>query len=142
MAKPPQWLEDLANQVADGMSVVDLPSPIGCHFHLNESEYQQWEVTLFCSATELVGGPCDGVVKPPNFTLDLKNVLNNFSEVTSFHWQAFTIGPDDELGSHVSIEGIYEGHYVWLRILAQAPARLTETHRFSRAYQLRVNDTW
>jgi hypothetical protein len=44
-----------------------------------------------------------------------------FERVTDLHWHAQGFGPDDDDGPHISIEGTYQGHYVWLRVLEAAP---------------------
>ncbi|NOX54717.1 MAG: hypothetical protein GXP27_09815 [Planctomycetes bacterium] len=123
MASPPKWLEDLANRVASLMRAADVLAPIGCHFFHARFPKDQWEVTLFVGKTETVGGSQDGATTLSPFTLDLAQLMDLFSEVESFHWQALKLGPTDELGPHISVEGYYKGVAVWLRVLAEPPAR-------------------
>ena len=140
MAAPASWLAQLANQIAAEFYAVDVLAPLGCHYYFNKSR-NQWEVTLFASKTETVGGEFDGKISSSKFNLDLKILSEMFSEVTRFHWQALAIGPDDELGPHLSLEGIYQGRSVWLRIPATAPSRFTSGRCFN-AYEFRLTDNW
>jgi hypothetical protein len=138
MASIPEWIEELANGVASYMTPVDFLAPIGCHFCCVDG---QWEITLFAAATEVVGGRKDGVKRPSNFTMDLARVFELFNEVTTFHWQALSLGTDDDLGAHVSLEGICQGQPVWLRVLSRAPRRF-EPGRQARIYDQRWNEVW
>ncbi len=120
LASPPPWLQEMANAVALYLQPWELFPPLGCHYvHVHD----QWEVTLFAASTEMVGGRRDGARHPSRFNADLGGIQGIFSDVKRFEWQSLPVARDDELGAHVSLEGTYEGHAVWLRILAQAPDR-------------------
>ncbi len=140
MAQPPEWIVELTERALAEIHAVDLLSPIGCHYFWNKFG-QQWEVTLFAARTEIVGGEYDGSQSASKFSVDLTALLAIFDRVHSFHWQALSQGEDDELGSHISLEGIYQDHNVWLRIPAMAPERF-QTGRRANVYELRVEDTW
>jgi hypothetical protein len=130
----------MANRAARLLRAVDLLSPVGCHYYRNQAR-DQWEVTLFASSTEVIGGRYDGRITASKFCLDLRELLGLFDDVTGFQWQALPLGPEDELGPHISLEGRYEGRSVWLRILATAPPRF-ETGRCLNARDLRLDDVW
>lgn len=117
---PPPWLQELANAVALQMQPWDEFPPLGCHYVEVED---QWEVTLFAAATELIGGRSDGARHPARFNANLAGISAIFSEVHRFEWQALPVATDDELGAHISLEGTYEGRAIWLRILSHAPKR-------------------
>jgi hypothetical protein len=140
MPSPPDWLSHLADRVAEQFHATDVLSPLGCHFYHNLA-LDQWEVTLFASKTEIVGGKLDGVATTSNFSLDLKETFQVFDEVTNFHWQTASLGPDDDLGPHVSVEGLFEGNSVWVRVLSNPPAQF-DTGRTLNAYSLRLEDVW
>ena len=140
MTAPPPWLAKMANQVASEMHAMDVLSPIGCHYY-HSRDRNQWEVTLFASKTEVVGGQRDGLVSPSKFTVDVGGVIDLFTEVTALNWQALPVGPGDELGPHVSLEGVFQGHAVWLRILAKAPRRYKAGRRAS-VYEFHLEDIW
>jgi hypothetical protein len=138
MPAPPAWLKTMANAVAEVFEPVDLLSPIGCHFHL---ESGIWEVTLFASTTEVVGGVRDGTLVRSRFALNLMRIQELFSHVESMHWQALPLGADDDLGPHVAIEGTYAGQRVWLRVLARPP-RNYPAGRHANVYELAWEDVW
>lgn len=122
------------------MQPVDIIAPIGCHCYHNQA-IDQWEITLFASSTETVGGQYDGRRTKSRFVLNLEKILDHFETVKKFHWQAHALGPQDDLGPHLTIEGIVEGHSVWLRVLASPPEQF-EAGRMFEAYSLRLTDHW
>ncbi|WP_417389019.1 hypothetical protein [Gimesia sp.] len=130
----------MANQVASLMYDVDILAPIGCHFFHNSSR-NEWEVTLFASNTEIVGGEWDGVLAPSKFCFNILNLGEIFEEVESIFWQALPVDYDDQLGSHISIEGKYEGERVWVRVLAEAPEEF-EAGRRMQAYEFNLKEIW
>lgn len=140
MSAPPPWIAKLANDLSVHLRAFDLLSPLGCHYYRNKA-LDQWEVTLFASRTQVVGGPLDGREKVSAFHVDLRGVAEAFDHVLQFHWQTHSLGKEDDLGPHVAVEGTYEGRSVWVRILGESPARY-ETGRNVHAYDHRVEDTW
>jgi hypothetical protein len=148
MTTPPRWLDRLANAVAAEMLTpnvttpdVNAPvglAPIGCHFHADEDG---WEVAVFVSKTETVGGPLDGRMAASPFAIDLERLRERFDTVRAMHWQAQPLGEGDELGAHLTIEGTYEGHEVVLRVLAAAPDRF-EPGRTIDIHRNEVRDRW
>ncbi|HET6426519.1 MAG TPA: hypothetical protein VFG20_22700 [Planctomycetaceae bacterium] len=120
MTNPPEWLGEFADRVAALVLAVDVLAPVGCHFCF---ESGVWEVTLFAAKTEIVGGPRDGLQRPSRFCLDLAGLTALFTAISSFHWQAHSLGRRDDLGAHIAVEGEVAGHRVWLRV----PARVPET---------------
>ena len=143
MASPPSWLARMTNRVAELICGIDVLAPIGCHYHCTRFPHNQWEVTLFVGKTEIVGGSQDGSQFSSPFTVDLEQLIAVFSEVTSFHWQALTVGAKDELGPHISVEGYFEGHSVWLRLLAEAPKQFdTSRHAHVESDDVALHDIW
>lgn len=140
MSSLPSWLAKLAKRATLQMHAMDLLAPIGCHSYYNEHS-DQWEVTLFASSTEVIGGQFDGKRNASKFAVDLRALFDLFSKVHHFEWQALPMGDDDELGAHISIEGSFEGHSVWFRFLAQAPRRF-ESGRYIITDELRLEDVW
>ncbi|MEX0715077.1 MAG: hypothetical protein WD066_00750 [Planctomycetaceae bacterium] len=140
MPVPPSWLSHLADQVAQRLRAADILAPLGCHYYRNRV-LDQWEVTIFAGSTEIVGGELDGELRYSNFQLDLRELFGLFDLVDTFHWQADQMGPDDELGPHVSVEGSFEGHPVWLRVLARPPARFPKGRNLLTD-TLKLEDVW
>lgn len=118
MNQPPEWIENLAKRIADRFISVDVLSPLACHFCQVEDV---WEITVFASRTEIMGGPLDGGSRLSRFHLDLQCLFEMFDVVDSAYWQAHGLGQRDEVGPHIGIEGIYQGYRVWLRLPAVAP---------------------
>jgi hypothetical protein len=120
MVQPPTWLRSLTDLAGASLQPVDVLAPLGCHYCEVDGV---WEITLFASQTEILGGPDDGGLRASRFHVDLSALVALFDEVESAYWQAQGLGADDDLGPHVGVEGVYAGHRVWLRITAIAPRR-------------------
>ena len=140
MPTPPAWIARLANDLSVHLRSMDLLSPLGCHFYHNKA-LDQWEVSLFASRTEIIGGPFDGRERSSSFQVDLKGVAAIFDAVLQFHWQTHSLGGEDDLGPHIAVEGTYEGRSVWVRVLSESPERFDAGRSFN-AYDLRVEDNW
>ena len=126
MGQSPDWMDEFVNLIAKQIVPVDVMAPLGCHIARNDD---CWEITLFASATEVVGGPQDGGPRPSHFFVDLQGFSSIFHSIDSLAWQAQGLGRDDEIGPHVSVEGDFRGHRVWLRIPAYAPRRFPPGRR-------------
>ncbi|MCH2203664.1 MAG: hypothetical protein MK102_16980 [Fuerstiella sp.] len=116
----PEWLQWFADAAAQAILDKSAHAPIGCHYYYDD-ERNEWEVTLFVSDTEVVGGPCDGTVIPCPIQLDVLLAMELFDKMPRTYWQSETILEDEDFNQHLSFEGLVRGHHVWLRILAQAP---------------------
>jgi hypothetical protein len=138
MPAPPEWLTQLVHAAAECICPHDILSPLGCHYqHLNEV----WEITLFASKTEIVGGPQDGLNYSSGFNIEVLGLTKLFSEVENVSWQSQTLGPTDDLGTHISVEGIYADRKVWLRITSKAPERFGVGRR-ALINQQRIEELW
>jgi hypothetical protein len=115
-ADPEAWLDDLAEAVAGNMEAVSAPGPLGFR-HREEDGF--WVVMIYPKSVELVGGADDGEVVAPAFSLDLEGLRSIFERVDDFTWLSLGFPLGD--GPHVSIEGVYQGHEVYVQILAYAP---------------------
>jgi len=138
MVSPPDWLSLFVNAATLNLHSYDVLSPLGCHFQQVKGI---WEVTLFASRTEIVGGSEDGGTSHSPFDVDLKSVLGLFSRVDAICWQTQPLGRNDELGAHLSIEGLYEDKQVWLRITSTAPERF-EAGRRAIVNLHQFEETW
>jgi hypothetical protein len=78
-----------------------------------------WDVWVFPTPVELVGGAHDGAVVVPGFSLDLEELQAVFDEVVAFVWNA--LGLNYPEGSYVSIEGVFQGRELYLQVSARAP---------------------
>ena len=114
----PQWLQVFVDQVLHGMLETTL---IGCHYFHNVAA-NEWEVSIFELPTEIYGGAADGMQVSSRVRVDLAAITSAFDSLSNIWWQAERISEDDELGNHLSFEGIAGGFRVWLRILRNVPA--------------------
>ena len=113
------WVEELAALVAD---CIEAHSPMGPMKWLYlEDETGIGELVVYPTSVELVGGEEDGAIVVAGFSLDLHELLAAFDQVMGLQWYTQGLGPYDRDGPHVSLEGIYQGHEVWLRVLAEPP---------------------
>lgn len=119
MVSAPDWLTTFSQRVAALVLPYEDLSPMGCHVHEADGT---WEVTVFQSATEIYGGRRDGRRTTSRFAVDLLALPSLFDSVASIHWQAQSLGSEDDLGPHIAVEGVHQGHKVWLRIPAHAPS--------------------
>jgi hypothetical protein len=106
----------LLDIVADCMEVDSPAGPL-------EARWGQggncWDVNIYPTPVELVGGAEDGEVVVPGFTLDLERLREAFTRLDAFGWNA--LGLPDQDGPYVYFEGDFMAHEVFLRILAEAP---------------------
>ena len=80
-----------------------------------------WELTVYLTPVELVGGAVDGAVVYPAFSLDVQGLCSAFEELAAIRWNAHAFAPHDWTGPHISIEGVYRGHHVYLQVLSDPP---------------------
>lgn len=140
MKDVPEWIQELVNRAANVLIGQEALGPIGCHFR-EGSEHEPWELTVFVSSMEVLGGQMDGVHFPARMFVDLQELFRLFDSVTNFYWQTAPAAADDELGAHISLEGEYMEHWVWLRILSKAPKRFP-AGRSLDAFTLQLRDRW
>ena len=138
MGNPPRWITGFANRVSSCMIPIDVMPPVGCHYHLFDGI---WEITLFASTTEVIGGMKDGERQASPFYLNIQQANKLFDVVTAIEWQTLPACNDDELGSHVAMEGISAGHEILLRVCSHAPDRY-HPGRFANVYDDRWVEIW
>lgn len=136
----PTWLNSLASAAAEHIHGVDILSPLGCHSYHNQAR-DEFELTLFASRTQVVGGRLDGREVGSNFDVNIGAVMDLFDAPPKVGWQALAKGEEDQLGPHISFEGSYMGQAVWLRILGEAPERY-EHGRHLNINTLKLEDLW
>ena len=110
------WLDDLLEAVAGCAEAGSPMGPLGLR-HREEEGF--WEVWIYPTPVELVGGAHDGAVVAPDFCLDLERLRSTFEVVADFGWNA--LGLHCPEGPYVHVEGVYRGREVYLQVLAQAP---------------------
>lgn len=138
MSEQPVWLNTFVDRVCACLHPIEDLPPIGCHV---TRENDIWEVTVFVSPTEIVGGQHDGERLAGLFVVDLIDLLHLFDVVESAGWQPHQQHEQDELRNHVAVEGYVNGHHVWLRALADTPERYAPG-RYLNVFEKKFLDTW
>jgi hypothetical protein len=111
-----EWLSVFLESVG---ACIESDSPMGPLGLRYGEEDGAWEVLIYPTPVELVGGAHDGAVVAPGFTLDLEQLRALFDTIAASGWQ--TLGLADTEGPHLYVEGVYQGRDVFLRVLALAP---------------------
>jgi hypothetical protein len=110
------WLDMLLDTVAACVEAESPMGPLGIRYG---EENNFWEVCIYPTPVELLGGAHDGEVVVPGFSLDLEQLHSAFDSITAFGWNA--LGLNWPECPHISIEGVFQGREVYLQVLAYAP---------------------
>ena len=110
------WLNTLLEEVGGCIEADSPVGPLGLRYRVEEG---YWEVWIYLTPVELVGGRHDGKVVVPGFSVDLEQLRESFDSVVACHWNA--LGLTYPEGPHISIEGVFQGREVYLQVLAYAP---------------------
>lgn len=118
MSHPADWLETLVDATVGCMAAHSATGPVGYRHH---QEDDLTTVILYPTPVELVGSEEDGVRVVSGFTLDILALMSIFEEVFEIHWESQAFYPSDPTGANVAIDAVYQGHSVWINILAEPP---------------------
>jgi len=100
----PDWLDQLLAAVSACVEAQSPMGPLGMRYREEEGF---WEVWVYPTPVELVGGRHDGRIVVPGFTLDLEQLRAAFDSVAAFGWNSLGLNSDE--GPCVSIEGHFQG---------------------------------
>ncbi|MEM9092175.1 MAG: hypothetical protein AAGC93_26000 [Cyanobacteria bacterium P01_F01_bin.53] len=112
------WLESLADLVCISVEAYSAMGPFGFRYRQDDED---WELIVYPTPVELMGGSEDGALVHSGFSLDIQFLLSRFEQVTAVQWLTHDFGVSEPEGPQLSIEGIYQGHNIWLRVLAEPP---------------------
>jgi hypothetical protein len=124
MEYAPKWLRELVNDVAKSSDSLETDAELSCHVFQNP-ETAEWEVTLFAEPPTW-GGRLSHSSTSPVLSIDVQAVTSVFDAILNCRWQTAELSADDDLGAHLSIEGVVHGHAVWLRVLSGKPTVLSD----------------
>jgi hypothetical protein len=110
------WVDGFVEAVAACMTSDSPMGPLGYRYGEEEGF---WEIDVYATPVELVGGAVDGEVVAPGFTLDVEELRPAFDEIKALMWHSLGF-PHDE-GPRLVVEGVYQGREVFLQVLAYAP---------------------
>ena len=82
---------------------------------------QGWEVGLFLSRVEIVGGRFDGKAELCQFSYDLQSLRQKFTEISEFQLTSLPPEDEEEAVSLIVIRGIVNDSEVLLRIFSIPP---------------------
>ena len=121
MVNAPIWVRKLVDAVAEATTSINDAGELGCHVFRNQSvDAGEWEITIFGEPVQM-GGRLASYSTAPVFSIDALAIATLFDTLISCRWQTSQIDTDDDLGTHLSVEGIQNGEAVWLRIVSQKP---------------------
>ena len=125
MINSPSWVRELVDAVAEATTSINADGELGCHVYKSQSdELTEWEITIFGEPAQM-GGRLAAFTTDPVFSIDVFSIVTLFDTLISCRWQTSQIDSDDDLGTHLSVEGIQNGEVVWLRIVSQKPEAIT-----------------
>ncbi len=104
---PSAWLSEFVEAVSDCMESHSAAGPVG--WRVYEEDDDTVELLIYAMSVELMGGEYDGTIVLPGFSLDVQALQSLFERVTALDWKAQGLGPSDDAGPCLSIEGIYQG---------------------------------
>ena len=125
MAHQVDWIEQLVSEVAAQMKSLDGELPLNCHVFQDGDGGGEWEVTVF-GEPQSFGGRLKGLTFDARYSIDVLGLVTIFDVIESCTWQTASIDGTDELGPHVAVCGVFQGHRVWLRVLSRAPEKLRQ----------------
>lgn len=121
MSTPPNWLDDLVEAVVSCIEAHSAMGNCGFRYCPPETDADYWLVLLYPMPVQLRGGDEDGALVDPGFSLDLDALHDLLDHVVAFRWTAHPYSAHDRDHPSVAIEGLYQGHGVYLEIQAYAP---------------------
>jgi len=110
------WLDTLLEEIGGCLEAESLMGPLGVRYREEEG---CWELWVYPTPVEVVGGRHDGEVVVPGFSLDLELLRACFDSVVAVHWNA--LGLNCPEGPHVALDGIFQGREIYLQVLACVP---------------------
>jgi hypothetical protein len=130
------WLNDLLEAVSACIEADAPMGPLGLRYDV-DADF--WDISVYPTPVELVGGAHDGEVVVPGFRLDLERFRSLFETIQDFGWNALGLG--DPEGPYVYIEGMYDGREVFVQMLASPPEDEEPTLKFNATRQRRPRET-
>jgi hypothetical protein len=106
------WLDALRDAVAASIEPESPMGPLGLGYRQEEGF---WEVCVYATPVELVGGARDGDIVVPGFHVDLEQLRSTFDTITASVCNALGLTSDE--GPYVYLEGKFQGREVYLQVL-------------------------
>jgi hypothetical protein len=114
----PEWLQHFIADLAELFDPAEDVARVGFECLPTETG---WEVGLFLSRVEIVGGRFDGKAELCQFSYNLKGLRDRFEEITDFQLTALPKSDREEAFSFVQVQGLVESTPVSLKIFSIPP---------------------
>lgn len=118
--KQPKCLAELVTAVLNEIVSDHELAPAGCHIFYDD-DLNVWEVSLFLSRTEIYTGRDEGNHAQQCLQMNVGKISETFDLPPQIFWQIGKAASADDLGDHLSFQGVVGGIGIWLRILQTAP---------------------
>ena len=118
----PAWLDRF---VADAAELFDPLSGLGRVGYRSEPGEDGWAVALFLGATEIVGGPGDGLVAPARFRFDADGLAALFDAAPAIGLDVrpqTTAQGVEGVDAALTLAGAVDGHPLTVTVLSAPPA--------------------
>jgi len=116
----PEWLRNLISDLAELFDPSEDVARVGFECQLTE---EGWEVGLFLSRVEIVGGRFDGKAELCQFSYNLHALRGRFEDVTTFRMTAMPKSDSEDAVSFVELQGKVEQTVVRLKIYSIPPQK-------------------
>jgi hypothetical protein len=116
----PEWLAGLVEEAAASFEPLTGVARVGYECLPDEGG---WNVSLYLGAVEMVGGKSDGQTRCPDFSCDVKRLLEQFSRIDELEWTVRPQVAGDERveRSVITISGLIGTTSVRLAVRSAAP---------------------
>jgi hypothetical protein len=121
----PDWVDEVVDAVGDCMVTDMAPMAFdvwGPDDPEAESLDDPWLVHFYPSLTEMVGGPKDGAVVFPGFTLDIQSLQECLDDIDELSLSSKAMNREQRYdGTVLDLLGWYQEHPIWVRIFDVPP---------------------
>jgi hypothetical protein len=118
------WLKEFAEVVSSGL-LTDRPTDkLGLRYRVDGG---YWEITVYPLSVGAAGEEIKGNARSENVAWDIEKLQSVFDRIDGLGWYAAC--SDETESSYVWLEGGYQDHEVFLRLLAAEPDHLEAGER-------------
>jgi len=119
MSSVQTWIDTLVSTI---IGSIETSGAMGSwKFYYSEDKEVITELIIYPTSVELIGGAVDGTTVLPSFSLNLQNIISVFDSVVDLLWYSDDFGINDDGGSSITIEGVFEGHEIWVKVQSESP---------------------
>ena len=112
----PAWLEEFVKVVSSGLLTDRSTGPLGIRYREDDGH---WEISVYPIRSGVDLEEAEGSAASPGFAWDIEELRSVFDSIDGSGWYA--VCPGGTESPYVWIEGDYQEHEVFLRLLPGAP---------------------